>query len=162
MLLKIMSVVLVALPVSSNVYASSSHSHEHSAHNHNEQKTNIGKSGKLEKVNRIIVVEMNDNMRFSPSNINVKKGENIKFIVKNVGKIKHEIVLGNPEDLKAHADMMKRMPTMKHVEENQVSVEPGKTKEFIWNFTENGIVDFACLEPGHFEAGMKGKFVVRK
>src|SRR4030042_1607785 len=40
---------------------------------------------------------------------------------------------------------------------NETSVEPGKTGELIWQFTNAGTFDFACLEPGHFEAGMVGK-----
>jgi uncharacterized cupredoxin-like copper-binding protein len=37
-----------------------------------------------------------------------------------------------------------------------VTVAPGKTGEVIWQFTKAGKIDFACLQPGHYDAGMKG------
>ena len=87
-------------------------------------------------------------------------GEHDAF-VKNGGKIKHEMVLGTTKELKAHAEMMRKMPGMEHDDANEVTVEPGKTGEFVWQFTKAGTFDFACFEPGHFEAGMVGKVTVR-
>ena len=103
---------------------------------------------------------MSDTMRFSPSRVAVKKGETIRFVLKNDGKLKHEMVLGSLKELKEHAAMMKKMPEMEHADANMASVEPGQTGELIWQFTRSGKFDFACLQPGHFEAGMKGKVVV--
>lgn len=123
--------------------------------------TVFGKPGNINKVTRTMTVDMNDNMRFNPEKITVKKGETIKFVVKNSGKIKHEMVLGSIDKIKEHAAMMKKMPTMEHAEENMVTVDPGKTGEIVWQFTKAGKLDFACLQPGHFEAGMKGKIAVK-
>lgn len=53
--------------------------------------------------------------------------------------------------------MMAKFPDMKHAEPNQVAVASGKTGTVIWQFDKLGKVDFACLLPGHFEAGMKGQ-----
>jgi len=36
------------------------------------------------------------------------------------------------------------------------AIGPGETGERIWRFTKAGTFDFACLQPGHFEAGMIG------
>jgi len=119
-----------------------------------------GRPGDPEKVTRSIEVEMNDAMRFRPDSIHVKRGETIRFIVRNVGKLRHEMVLGTIEEMKEHAEMMRMSPDMKHAEPNQVSVEPGKTGELIWQFNREGTFDFACLQPGHFEAGMVGKILV--
>jgi len=105
----------------------------------------IGNPGDPGKVTRSIQVEMNDTMRFKPANIKVKRSETIRFIVRNTGKLKHEMVLGTIEELMEHADP------------NQVTVDPGKTGELVWQFTKAGTFDFACLVPGHFEAGMFGK-----
>ena len=116
----------------------------------------IGKPGVAAKVSRTVKVEMTDNMRFSFSNVAVKQGETVRFVVKNSGKVKHEMVLGTEKDLKEHAEVMKKNPGMEHADENMVSVEPGKTGEIIWQFTRAGKVDYACLQPGHYEAGMKG------
>jgi uncharacterized cupredoxin-like copper-binding protein/Cu/Ag efflux protein CusF len=119
-----------------------------------------GRPGDPGNVTRSIEVEMNDAMRFLPDSISVKRGETIRFLVRNVGKLRHEMVLGTIEEMKEHAEMMRKFPEMEHAEPNQVSVEPGKTGELIWQFNRDGTFDFACLQPGHFEAGMVGKILV--
>lgn len=116
----------------------------------------IGKPGKAANVTRTINIDMTDAMRFTPASIDAKQGETIKFIVKNSGKITHEMTLGSMKDLKEHAELMKKHPGMVHDEPNTASLAPGKTGEIIWQFTTAGKVDFACLEAGHFDAGMKG------
>jgi uncharacterized cupredoxin-like copper-binding protein len=122
----------------------------------------LGKPGDPGKITRSIRVEMNDTMRFKPSNIKVKRGETIRFIVRNTGKQDHEMVLGTIKELKEHAEMMRKFPEMEHADPNQVSVEPGMTGELVWQFTRAGMFDFACLVPGHFEAGMVGKVQVSR
>ena len=122
--------------------------------------SSLGKPGDPNKVTRTIEVGMNDTMRFVPANIAVKSGETIRFVVKNDGRIKHEMVLGTVKELKEHAALMLKFPEMEHADPNQVSVEPGKTGEMIWQFTRAGKIDFACLQPGHYEAGMAGKVTV--
>ena len=121
----------------------------------------VGIPGQSGDAKRTVQVDMTDAMRFNPSSIRVKKGETVRFVVTNSGKLKHEMVLGSMSDLKKHADMMRKNPEMEHAEENMVSVEPGKSGELTWKFTASGKVDFACLQPGHFEAGMKGKVAVK-
>ena len=116
----------------------------------------IGIPGKAESVTRTIAIDMSDSMRFTPANITVKQNETIKFIVRNKGKIPHEMVLGTEKELKEHYEVMKKHPEMEHADENMVTVQPGKSGEIIWQFTKAGKVDFACLLPGHYEAGMKG------
>ena len=64
--------------------------------------------------------------------------------------------LGTAKDLKDHYEVMKKNPEMEHEDANMVTVAPGKEGEIIWRFTSAGKVDFACLQPGHFDAGMKG------
>lgn len=125
-----------------------SHSHGHG--------DAIGIAGKAEEVTRTINVEMGDNMRFKPSSIAVKQGETIRFIVSNAGQLKHEFVLGTAKALKEHHELMKKFPEMEHADPNMATVAPGKTGEVVWQFTRSGKVDFACLQPGHYDAGMKG------
>ncbi len=55
---------------------------------------------------------------------------------------------------------MLKNPEMEHNEPNQLGVQPGQSGEIVWQFTQAGTVDFACLQPGHFEAGMKGAVAV--
>jgi uncharacterized cupredoxin-like copper-binding protein len=99
---------------------------------------------------------MKDDMRFHSSVFTVRQGETIRFVARNAGKLKHEMVLGTQKDLQEHAEVMKKNPEMEHAESNMVTVAPGKSGEIIWQFTKAGKVDFACLQPGHFDAGMKG------
>ncbi|MGB3096066.1 MAG: cupredoxin family protein [Candidatus Deferrimicrobiaceae bacterium] len=136
----------------------SHHGHDHrSAEGH---AAAIGMPGNPGEVTRSIEVEMSDSMRFKPDSISVKRGETIRFIVRNTGSLEHEMVLGTINELKEHAERMRKVPEMGHDDPNMVSVEPGKTGELIWQFTGDGTFDFACLEPGHFEAGMVGKILV--
>ena len=120
----------------------------------------LGKPGDLSRVDHSVDITMNDMMLFNPSRIMVKRTETIRFILKNEGKLKHEMVLGTIKELKEHAAMMQKMPEMEHADSNMASIAPGKTGELVWQFTKAGRFDFACLQPGHIEAGMKGKIVV--
>jgi len=121
----------------------------------------FGRPGTPTKVSRTVEVDMTDAMRFTPATISVKKGETVRFLVKNSGQLKHEMVLGTVKELREHASLMKKFPEMEHEDPNQLSLEPGKSGELVWQFTRPGTFEFACLQPGHFEAGMRGKIAVR-
>lgn len=137
-------------------HASASAGHSHGpGHGHGDASA-IGVPGKAGKATRTVAVGMNDAMRFSPSSISVRQGETIRFKVTNSGKLKHEFVLGTLSELEEHYALMKKFPEMEHAEPNMVTLAPGKSGEVIWKFTQAGKVDFACLQPGHYEAGMKG------
>jgi uncharacterized cupredoxin-like copper-binding protein len=122
----------------------------------------LGRPGDAKKVSRTIEVGMSDDMRFTPASVNVRQNETIRFVVKNTGKLKHELVLGTLAALKEHAAMMQKFPEMEHDDPNAVTVEPGRTGSLVWQFTRAGTFDFACLVPGHFEAGMKGRIAVSR
>jgi len=123
---------------------------------HAHDQSGIGKPGIEKLVTRTIEVEMSDAMKFEPAEVSVKKGETIHFVVHNGGKLRHEFVLGTQRALKEHAELMKKFPGMEHDEPNMASVEAGQTGHVIWKFTGTGKVPFACLQAGHFDAGMKG------
>jgi uncharacterized cupredoxin-like copper-binding protein len=116
----------------------------------------VGVAGKAGNVTRTVNVDMTDTMRFIPESITAKQGETVRFVVKNSGKVKHEFVLGTEKELKEHYEQMKKFPEMEHADPNMVTVAPGKTGEVMWQFTKSGKIDFACLQPGHYDAGMKG------
>lgn len=122
----------------------------------------IGKPGVVAKATRTVKVDMTDGMRFSPASIDVKQGETVRFVVTNSGKLKHELVLGTEKELKEHYEVMKKNPEMEHADPNMVTLAAGKAGEIIWQFTKAGKVDFACLQPGHYDAGMKGAVNVTK
>jgi uncharacterized cupredoxin-like copper-binding protein len=125
------------------------------------EKTAFGQEGDPKKVTRTIKVGMSDAMRFTPAELKVKKGQTVKFVAINSGKLLHEMVLGTPQALKEHAELMKKFPEMEHADANMAHVKPGKAGEIVWQFTQAGDFQFACLQPGHFEAGMVGKVVVK-
>ena len=120
----------------------------------------IGEPGKAANVTRTVQIDMSDAMRYTPSSIDAKQGETIRFVIKNSGKVKHELVLGTEKELKEHYEQMKKFPEMEHDDPNMVTVAPGKTGQVIWKFTKAGKIDFACLQPGHYDAGMKGAVAV--
>jgi uncharacterized cupredoxin-like copper-binding protein len=102
-----------------------------------------------------------DTMRYASEKLTVKSGQTVRFIVTNAGKIKHEFVIGDAEEQRQHAEMMKETPDMKHDAGNAVSLEPGEIKELIWRFGKRGNVEVACHLPGHYEAGMRAIVTVR-
>lgn len=119
-----------------------------------------GRPGNSARISRTINVKMDDSMRFAPDQIQVKAGETVRFVVRNTGKVPHEMVIGAMADLKAHAAMMRAQPGMKHAEPNMLSLDPGQRGDIVWQFDKAGMVDFACLLPGHLEAGMMGKIEI--
>lgn len=136
--------------------AAAGHSHT-GGHGHGHGDTDaIGVAGEAGKVTRTVNVDMTDAMRFNPASVSVRQGETIRFVVKNLGQVRHEFVLGTEAALKEHYELMKKFPEMEHADPNQVMVVPGQTGEVVWQFTKVGKVDFACLQPGHYDAGMKG------
>jgi uncharacterized cupredoxin-like copper-binding protein len=106
---------------------------------------------------RRIEVSMGDDMRFKPERIDVRLGETVTFVIRNDGQVMHEYVLGTKAELDAHAAMMAKHPGMQHDEPYMAHVAPGQTGRIVWTFNRAGEFDFACLIPGHYQAGMVGK-----
>jgi uncharacterized cupredoxin-like copper-binding protein len=122
--------------------------------------TAFGREGDPKKVVRTIQVDMADTLRFTPAHVTVAKGQTVRFVLRNRGHAVHEMVLGTVEELKEHAELMKRFPGMEHADPNMAHVKPGARGQIVWQFTRPGEFQFACLQPGHFEAGMVGKVTV--
>jgi uncharacterized cupredoxin-like copper-binding protein len=119
-----------------------------------------GIAGDPRAVRRTIVIAADDNLSFTPSVIEVHEGETVRVRVKNLGKDLHELVLGTPAEIEAHAALMKKHPTMEHDEPWMTHVPAGKTGDVIWHFNRAGDVDFACLVKDHFQLGMAGRIRV--
>ena len=119
-----------------------------------------GREGDPAKASRTIQVDMNDTMRFTPSTLKIKRGETVKFAVRNSGKGLHEMVIGTEEELRKHAELMKKFPGMEHDAPYMAHVAPGKRETMAWTFDKVGTFMYGCLVPGHWEAGMKGTIVV--
>jgi uncharacterized cupredoxin-like copper-binding protein len=120
-----------------------------------------GIAGEAKDVQRTITLTMTDHMRFTPDRIEVRQGETVRLRLRNTGKLLHELVLGTPQELAAHAEQMIKHPGMEHDEPYMVHVQPGQRGEIIWTFNRAGAFEFACLIAGHFQAGMKGTITVR-
>lgn len=140
---------------------------EHGAHGAHGDKHGGGTAGAAgmpgdpAKVSRTISVEMYDTMRFKPDKVSVKAGETVRFFIVNKGKIPHEMVIGMADELDEHAEMMRKNPGMVHKEANQINLAPGQRGGIVWTFTNAGTVNYACLVPGHKEAGMVGAIAVQ-
>jgi uncharacterized cupredoxin-like copper-binding protein len=119
-----------------------------------------GIAGERTSARRMIEIGMTDAMRFVPEHIELRLGETIRFVHRNDGKVLHEFVLGTKTELDEHAAMMKKFPGMEHDEPYMAHVPPGETREIVWTFNRAGTFDFACLIPGHYDAGMVGRVVV--
>ncbi len=126
---------------------------------HESEHFSAGEPGNPKKPARIKQVTMREGdgrMLFIPDRIDIHKGEQIRFIIRNNGALKHEFTLASVQDNDKHAELMKKYPDMEHDDPNAKSVDPGKTAEILWRFSKAGEFEFACLIPGHREAGMHG------
>ena len=144
---------------------------DHSEHAHEISAPTATSSIQALQVSRSIEVTLLDSMKFTPNNIQVSAGETIRFVVRNKGKLAHEMVLGNAQDIAAHAKEMQAMAAAGntgHQHEHgggagaiAVSVPAGEVREWVVKFNEAVELEIACLVPGHYEAGMKGKLNVQ-
>jgi uncharacterized cupredoxin-like copper-binding protein len=119
-----------------------------------------GRQGDPRKAARTIEIDMADTLRFIPAQLKLKRGDTVTFVVRNSGKLMHEMVLGTENALKNHAELMKKFPDMEHDAPYMAHVPPGKTEKITWTFDKPGTFMYGCLVPGHWEAGMKGTLVV--
>ena len=124
------------------------------------EQTAWGIAGNAKSVDRTITLRMDDNMRFTPSAIEVREGETVRLRVENRGQVMHEIVLGTQDKLQEHAAMMVKFPGMEHDEPYMAHVAAGQQGDIVWQFNRPGNFDFACLIAGHYQAGMTGTITV--
>jgi uncharacterized cupredoxin-like copper-binding protein len=140
----------IALFLGAVMFTAAAHEGEHFS---------AGEPGNPKKPARTVTVAMREGdgtMQFVPARIDVKKGEQVRFVIQNKGALKHEFTLASVQDNDKHAELMKKYPDMEHDDPNAKSVDPGKTAEIMWRFSKAGTFEFACLIPGHREAGMHG------
>jgi len=149
------------------------------AHGEKKHGTDIGEKGDPSKASRRIEVSMADNT-FEPSQISIKAGETVRFVIRNDGELVHEFNIGTTKMHEAHREEMMQMVDMgvleadrinndamghgngkmmmKHDDPNAVLLEPQQTAEVIWTFPDSASLQFACNVPGHYEDGMMGDF----
>ncbi|MBX9589262.1 MAG: cupredoxin family protein [Hyphomonadaceae bacterium] len=123
-----------------------------------------GEPGDAKQPFRVIEITMTDGpgtMSYTPDKIDVRRGEQVKFVLKNTGYLPHEFLLDSFENNAKHKAEMAKNPEMEHEEPNGKRLEPKKSAELLWRFTKSGTFEFACLIPGHYETGMKGIVTVK-
>lgn len=123
-----------------------------------------GEPGNPKAPARIVQVTMRESdgkMMFIPNRVEIRRGEQIRFVLSNAGDLAHEFVLATHDENVKHAEQMKKNPEMEHDDPNAKSVEPKKKSELVWKFTKAGEFEYGCLIPGHREAGMIGTVVVK-
>jgi uncharacterized cupredoxin-like copper-binding protein len=124
------------------------------------EQTDWGIAGDAKAAKRTVQISMLDSMRFSPDTITAKLGETIRFTMKNPGALGHELVIGTQAALDEHAALMVKFPGMEHDEPYMAHVGAGHHGSIVWTFNRPGSFAFACLIPGHYQAGMVGKITV--
>ncbi len=120
---------------------------------------NAGTPGDPNKPFRIIEMTAKEGdgvMAFEPAKIVVQQGEQIKFVIKNAGELDHEFMLETFEANKKHAIEMLKNPEMEHDDPNGKRIVSKKQAEIVWKFSKPGTFEYACLIPGHYDAGMRG------
>lgn len=130
---------------------------------HSHEEFSAGEPGDPQKPARVISVSMSDDdgkMSFVPNKIEVRAGEQVKFVIRNKGVLDHEFVLATTAENLKHAEAMKKKPDMEHDDPNAKRVAPDKSDEIVWKFTKKGTFEYGCLIPGHRESGMVGTVVV--
>jgi uncharacterized cupredoxin-like copper-binding protein len=97
---------------------------------------------------------------FSDMQIDVKKGERIKFTVKNGGQIPHEFMFMNMPLMEAVKYRATRADWSLFEHEalfEQALVLPGGDFSFVLEVTEQGTWMFMCMLPYHMQMGMMGQ-----
>ena len=124
----------------------------------------IGKPGKKEKVEKTVQVTMMEDdegkMLFVPKRLAFKEGQTVRIKFVNKGSVDHEFVMDEEPAIIEHKALMEKFPEMEHDDPNAIRLAPGAKGEIIWTFNKTGDFTFACLVPGHYEAGMHGKLDV--
>src|SRR5205823_844914 len=123
-----------------------------------------GAPGDPKKPARTIEIVMRQEyglMEYVPNKIEVKRNEQIRFVLKNVDIQTHEFLLASAAENRKHAEVMKKHPEMEHDDPNGKTLAPKGDAEILWRFSKAGTFEFACLIPGHREAGMLGTVIVK-
>ena len=122
--------------------------------------TASGRHGDPRQITRTINLDISDNMRLTPTELNIKQGETIKFVLKNAAKSPIGIALGIATEQKERTAMLKQFPKMEMNQPNQVQAKPGEAGELIWQFTKAGEFNFGCAAAACVSAGVSAKILV--
>jgi uncharacterized cupredoxin-like copper-binding protein len=111
----------------------------------------FGQPGDEKSVSRTVQIDIHDDAGFSPRSLKLRPGETVRFVVRNLGNVRHEFRIGDPEYQQAHEDMVRRMPGVEHNDTNAIVVGPRETGWIIWHFGEAPIVELASHLSGQYQ-----------
>lgn len=152
-----LTTALLAFPVSA--FAAGTHEGGHDEYP-------IGMKGEKSKAKRTMNITMRETedgkMLIEPKVLMFRKGETVILNFTNKGEADHEFVMDTEEGVQEHKLVMEKNPDMEHADDNSLRLKPGEKGQIIWTFSKDGKYSFACLIPGHYEAGMHGKIQVNK
>src|SRR5262249_6125856 len=147
------TVVATHIAMSRPAYAHEDHGH-----------FSAGEPGDPKKPARVVEIKMfegSGKIGYEPARIEVRRGEQIRFVLRNDGEEDHEFILATVTENRKHAEVMKKNPDMEHDDPNAKRLLPHGHGEIVWKFTNRGTFEFACLIPGHYEKGMFGQIIVK-
>jgi uncharacterized cupredoxin-like copper-binding protein len=148
---------LICAAAASIAFAATVHAHDGSHFSAGEP----GDPKKPARIVKISMLEEGKKMLFEPAVVEVQRGEQIRFVITNSGTYDHEFMLAIKADNRKHAAVMKKFPDMEHNDPNAKRLAPFNNGDLVWRFTKRGEFEYACLIPGHLEAGMHGKIIVK-
>lgn len=164
--MRVLGLVILGL-VGGGLVSAKPQAHEmhHGSAHHAHESFSAGEPGNPKEPSRVVEVVMGrkgSRMFFRPDVVEVMLGEQIRFVLRNVDQLKdHEFVLATAEENREHAEEMKKSPDMEHNDPNGKRLVAKEKKELFWRFSQPGEFEFSCNIPGHREAGMVGKVIVR-
>jgi uncharacterized cupredoxin-like copper-binding protein len=153
-------ILITVLPLIGTAWSIHFQAFAHEDHGH----FSAGEPGNSQKASRIVKVSMMEEgkrMLFDPRVIEVRLGEQVRFVLFNEGSEDHEFVLSTRAENREHAELMKKFPDMEHNDANAKRLSALDSGELVWKFTRRGEFEYACLIPGHYKAGMHGKIIVK-
>jgi uncharacterized cupredoxin-like copper-binding protein len=121
--------------------------------------SNGSNEGSVKTTAETVKIDMVDTA-FKPHTVEVHRGEAVRFVFANKGKVDHDAVIGDAAAQVEHEREMRSLEAEGHSAEhgggeNAITVMPGDTGELTTTFNRVGFTEIGCHEVGHYEAGMR-------
>ena len=113
---------------------------------------------------RTVDLTMTDQRTFEPARIEVRRGETVRFRVRNVSNEGHEAYIGTEEEQRAHETIhtglgASQQGTTTHFGYG-IHVAPFGSGDLVAKFDQAYAYVIGCHYPGHYAAGMRAVIVV--
>lgn len=112
----------------------------------------LRESASGDEKNRTVIVRI-EHSRFQPSELTFKRGETVRFVIRNHDPIDHEFILGDQEVQDRHENGTE--PEHGSVA-GEVSIAAGEEATTTYTFDRRASFIYGCHLPGHYDYGMKG------